>query len=178
MAVLVPGPRGELDAPPREDMRNRLVVMCAVMAVLTLPETARAQWLPEGTAVRIRQRGDTSQVVGKVVSQTRDSLIVVHPSGGPAVRFALNQLDRVEASVGERSRRRTMWTYGALGAATGVALGAAVVLLRDDGEESIGISPGQLAVLYAVPAGMLGGVIGAGLGARSPTTRWRRICCP
>ncbi|MDB4878651.1 MAG: hypothetical protein JWL60_97 [Gemmatimonadetes bacterium] len=122
-----------------------------------------------GSRVRVTLPGLAAEpFIGRALAFGGDSLLLEASSGRARARIHASGVARVEVSEGH-DRLGTAWRYGAAGAAVGAVIG--VLSLRDEGPDTFGMAP--LAGGFA--GAVLGGGIGAAVGAVLAPERWRTV---
>ena len=130
-----------------------LIIAALLLACTPMSIASEAEALPTGTRVRVTLAGTSKRLSGTVSSLDHQTLAVEGPKHGIRT-FRLNEVAKVEASSGRRSR----WVEGAV---LGVVAGTAIACART--RPCIG--PGN--VVFAVP--------GALLGVAFKTERWKEV---
>lgn len=153
----------------RVTLRTVLLLATLVTPLAASPAHAQERGVFPGDRVRV---SDGSRWTGFVQAVTADSIRVI-PDGERASRsLATRTLERLEVSLGTRSRGRPFLIGGLAGA--GLAAGSAAVISAshscDDPPDQFGFTPfcetvGPVAVVASTVMGFaLGGAIGAWLG--------------
>jgi hypothetical protein len=106
---------------------------------------------------------------------TDDSLMVRRPGVNAIEGLALSDLDRLEVSLGDRSRSMGAgrgFTFGFLG---GAAAGVVTGLVISQGADPDDFPKDVAAVVTGIGFGLVGGIVGATIGAIHPGEEWQRI---
>jgi hypothetical protein len=146
---------------------------------LLMPEPVPAQTSdlpPAGARVRVKQSEyGAGWLEGKLIELSADSAAIALTRTADTVRFATGRLVPVEVSQGLRARSGKGALLGlGIGAGTGLILGIAA-----SAEDCTGFCPVEVgpAEIFGVSV-LLGGVgagIGALIGSRSRSERWRPV---
>jgi hypothetical protein len=197
-SVTLDGPRAPAfddHSSTQEDSMNR-TLFPAVLALAASPVLAEvAPPAAPGERVRVRlldEHGARAVVTGRLLRTDPDSLTVQPPKGAP-VTLPLARLERLERSLGRRSRGRGALHGAAFGLAGGMVVGASAGLLagsdarpaacdapQGDGAWlnaiacGIRFSAAEKAGIGAVAIGAVGAVTGGVVGAIAPGERWQK----
>jgi len=136
----------------------------------------------DSTALSSLKQGDWLRVESKardgicVLHRITDDSLIVHRPGGDAIEgLAFSDLDRLEISLGDRSRSMGAgrgFTFGFLG---GVAAGVVTGLVISRGADPDDFPKDVAAVVTGIGFGLVGGIVGAVIGAILPGEAWQRI---
>jgi hypothetical protein len=151
------------------------IVLLAVAALPPRADSITMSSLKQGDRLRV----ESSVFDGKCVLARAmdDSLILRRPGGDAIERLALSDLDRLEVSLGDRSRSmgaRRGFMIGLLGgAAAGVVTG--IVFAVNGNGSDFDIEPGTVMSIMGIGGSLVGGIVGAAIGAILPGEAWQRI---
>src|SRR5258705_9356183 len=137
---------------PVEPLMPRHLTAIAAFAVVLPPRRASAQnagragaALPAGTRIRATLATSFHPVVGEVIAQRADTLVMRSESTGDTIAVPVGQVFRLEVSEGTRTFRR----QGAkIGLVTGLAIGAIVGLVSHPDARC----GGEGSMIFIVPA--------------------------
>lgn len=166
--------------------RPRLLALLALSAALTVTSESaaqRANQLPVGARVRVRQGIEPSRTVtGVLVRADSLGLTVAPRDGAPARTIPAAEITRLERYLGTRSTGAAFGRGAARGALVGVSLsamlmGLALVHEQRDRCGDCMITAPMAAAIVAVPLTVGSSVLGGlfGLGFRE---RWARVAYP
>lgn len=155
-------------------MMHVLSMAAVAMAVIS----SRA----DGTALSALKQGDLLRVESRARSGvcvlhrvTNDSLIVRQPGEGPIAGIAVSDLDRLEVSLGRRSRSEGAqrgFIFGFLG---GAAAGIVTGLVISQGADPDDFPRDVAATVTGIGFGLAGSMVGAVIGAYHPGEAWQKI---
>jgi len=157
-----------------------MVSMLRLFVVVSLPLVAsmRADAQrpdPVGLRVRVWATGFEAPFIGRLASASEDSLVLsADTSLRQVTSIPRSNVVRLDVSSTARKRRHVVARSTAVGMAIGAAGGFVGGYASSPPQtvDSFG-SPSFAGAVIAVPAALLGGIIGAAVGASAALERWR-----
>lgn len=128
----------------------------------------------DGTPIRLQTTAKSGKwVTGRAAGITTDSVRIVPDTGADTLRYARNELHRLEVSVGRKSNAgRGALAGGAILGAFGVALGAVAAQGCDDCGSN---ATGAFAAGFGLGGAAAGAAIGALIGSGSHREQWQAV---
>jgi hypothetical protein len=151
-------------------MRRQLAAV--LVALLVFPPLVAAQTLTPGTRVRFSHPGEGTRT-GTVVAYSTDTLEVQLPERSGVTHLPLDEVTRLEVSLGKQRHMKDAPTGLVAGALFGAIAGFAAGT-DDCSRELVCFDRKGTAALGAIFFGGLGGTIGLLKGA-IPTESWERV---
>jgi hypothetical protein len=152
------------------------VAFLAIVIASPQADDAAVSSLKQGDRLRVESRSLDAICIFQGV---RDDTLMMRIPGGDAIeKLAFTDLDRLEVSLGQRSRwlgARRGFTFGLL---SGAAVGAVMGLLWPEGNpdrDFFYLSKDQAGALLGIGLGLVGGLVGAVIGTIHPGEEWQRI---
>ncbi len=142
----------------------------------TLTAQASGDAITPGRTIRVHQ-GASASFTGVVVSATPDTLTLATADQGKVVLLR-STVTGIDVQNGTRSNAGRGAVKGLIiGGGIGLVLGAASAAAQSE-SDFLYVDPGQLILSSTLGGAMLGGAIGALVGATSHTPRWVPIVSP
>ena len=158
--------------------RTRRAVSLAIALLAGLGHAAPLAAQADGTPIRIRTAARPGKwITGRAAGITTDSIGIVPDTSADTLRYARNELHRLEVSVGRKSNagRGALIGGGILGG-LGVVLGVACVADTDEGD-FIGCE-GSDVPLFGLAGAATGAAVGGLIGALSHREKWEAVEIP
>ena len=156
-----------------------LIFLCLTTSTspLQAQDPSEAEGPRPGQRVRISyverpaEAAQVSVVTGAVVDWDETAILV--DADGTQLQVRQDQIEKVEISLGERSK---IGTGAWIGALTGLAVGVGVGVACASGQDcAAGTADGTVVLGAGLAIAALGTGIGAGIGATSKTERWEEV---
>jgi hypothetical protein len=153
-------------------MRRQIAAL--LIGVLLLPRLVSGQTLAPGTRVRFSHPGEGTRT-GTVVALTSDTLEVRLAGRSEPARLPLDQVTRLDVSLG---LQRHLMARAGVGFLTGTTLGALGGAIAEAGcgpnDRRFCLNAGGGALVYGLFFGCLGGILGLTAGV-IPSETWERF---
>ena len=158
-------------------MRSFAIVICSLLLAAPMSDAPAQSPVAAGSRVRVAGTGLVAPVIGSFQAIRSDSLVVLEDGASAQVwSVPVGGVSRFEISEGWHTRDGVkMLKFGALGAAGGLVLGAAISALLDIGAKA---NESYDTGLNALLGAAIGGGIGAYYGSTRSVERWRPVALP